>query len=64
MTQVTLKNAPISYTAIAESDDYKWPLALLPPGVLEKFDLPDCYRSLAAKKLTQLEPWGPLAAPL
>ena len=63
VTQITLKNAPTSYTAIAESDDYKWPLALLPLGVLEKFDLPDCYRALAAQKLTQLEPWGPLAAP-
>ena len=64
VVQVTLKNALTSYTAIAESDDYKWPLATLPPGVLEKFDLPDCYRALAAKKLTQLEPWGPLAAPV
>ena len=63
VAQVTLKNAPTSYHAIATSDDYKWPLAVLPPGVLEKFDLPDCYRELAAKKLTQLEPWGPLAAP-
>ena len=64
VTQLTLKNAPTSFSAIAESDDYKWPLALLPPGVLEKFDLPDCYRALAAKKLTQLAPCGPLAAPL
>jgi dienelactone hydrolase/pimeloyl-ACP methyl ester carboxylesterase len=63
VTQVTLKNAPTSYGAIAGSDDYKWPLATLLPGVLEKFDLPDCYRALAAKKLMQLEPWGPLAAP-
>ena len=64
VTQVTLKNALTSYAAIAESEDYKWPLATLLPGVLEKFDLPDCYRALAAKQLTQLEPWGPLAAPV
>jgi dienelactone hydrolase len=56
--QVTLKNALTSYGDIAESEDYHWPLALLVPGVLEKFDLPDCYRALAGKRLRQIEPWG------
>jgi len=58
VVQVTLKNALASYSEVAESEDYDWPLALLPPGVLEKFDLPDCYHALAAKKLRQIEPWG------
>jgi dienelactone hydrolase len=58
VVQVTLKNALVSYAAIAESERYRWPLAALVPHVLEKFDLPDCYRALAAKKLRQIAPWG------
>jgi dienelactone hydrolase len=61
VVQVTLKNALTSYQEIAESEDYHWPLSALLPGVLEKFDLPDCYRALQAKKLRQVEPWGPMA---
>jgi dienelactone hydrolase len=58
VTQVTLKNAPQSYAEIAETSDYAWPLSTFVPGVLEAFDLPDCYRALAAKKLRQVEPWN------
>jgi len=61
--QVTLKNALTSYTDIAESQDYKWPLATLVPNVLASFDLPDCYRDLEQKDLRQIEPWGPQAKP-
>jgi len=56
--QVTLKNALTSYSDVAESEDYRWPLSSFVPGVLKHFDLPDCYRALAAKKLRQLELWG------
>ncbi|MCX7825349.1 MAG: acetylxylan esterase [Verrucomicrobiae bacterium] len=59
VAQITLKNALTSYAAIAESEDYNWPLSTLLPGVLVRFDLPDCYRALEAKKLRQIEPWGP-----
>ncbi len=60
VVQVTLKNALTSYTAVAESEDYRWPLSALLPGVLEEFDLPDCYGVLQeTKKLRQIEPWGP-----
>jgi dienelactone hydrolase len=59
--QVTLKNALTSYTEVAETEEYRWPLSALVPGVLEKFDLPDCYRALAAKQLRQIEPWGATA---
>jgi len=59
VTQVTLRNAPISYQAIAESETYSWPLSALAPGVLAAFDLPDCYRALAAKKLKSIDPLGP-----
>ena len=59
--QVTLKNALTSYAAVAESEDYAWPLATLLPGVLARFDLPDCYRALATKALRQIDPWGAMA---
>ncbi|MGH7944102.1 MAG: alpha/beta hydrolase [Opitutaceae bacterium] len=60
--QVTLKNALTSYTDVAETEDYNWPLSTLLPGVLRAFDLPDCYRVLGAKKLRQIEPWGAAGA--
>jgi hypothetical protein len=59
--QVTLKNALTSYTEIAEAENYRWPLSSLLLDVLKSFDLPDCYRALEAKKLRQIEPWGPMA---
>jgi hypothetical protein len=55
---VTLKNALTSYAAIAESESYNWPLSSFVPAVLEKFDLPDCYRALRGKKLRQIDMWG------
>ena len=57
--RVTLKNALTSYAAIARTEDYRWPLATLLPNVLAHFDLPECYRELSAKQLTQIDPWGP-----
>jgi cephalosporin-C deacetylase-like acetyl esterase/biopolymer transport protein ExbD len=58
--RVTLKNALTSYSAIAESETYDWPLSSFLHGVLDKFDLPDCYRELEkGKKLRQIAPWGP-----
>ncbi len=59
VTQVTLKNALTSYQEIAESEEYRWPLSTLLPNVLAHFDLPDCYRELTAKRLRQIDPWGP-----
>lgn len=56
--QVTLKNALTSYTAVAEAEEYRWPLSGMVPGVLKHFDLPDCYRALATKGLRQVEPWN------
>jgi dienelactone hydrolase/pimeloyl-ACP methyl ester carboxylesterase len=55
VTQVTLKNALTSYSAIAENKDYQSPLSALPPGILTSFDLPDCYRELKHKNLTLIE---------
>ena len=62
VTQVTLKNALTSYADIAESRNYAWPLSALVPDILASFDLPDCYGTLEAKRLRQVEPWGPDAA--
>jgi hypothetical protein len=56
--RVTLKNAPRSWSDIAESEDYSCPLALLPPGVLCHFDLPDCYRVLESKGLRLIDTVG------
>jgi hypothetical protein len=61
VVQVTLKNALTSYTEIAEAEHYQCPLSCLLPGVLAQFDLPDCYRELARKKLHQLEPQRAIA---
>ena len=58
VVQVTLKHALTSYAEIAESQRYDWPLSAFLPGVLTRFDLPDCYRALEEKKLRQIEPWG------
>lgn len=63
VTQVTLKNALTSYSAVVEAEDYRWPLSALLPGVLQSFDLPDCYEFLARKNLRQIDPWGPAATP-
>jgi hypothetical protein len=61
VTQVTLKNSLTSYSDIAESEEYNWPLQCLLPGVLKVFDLPDCYRALESKKLRLIDQWDALA---
>jgi hypothetical protein len=62
VSQVTLKNSLTSYSNIAESEEYNWPLQCLLPGVLKVFDLPDCYRALESKKLRLIDQWDALAA--
>jgi cephalosporin-C deacetylase-like acetyl esterase len=59
VTKVTLKNTLTSYTDIAESQTYAWPLSSLVPNVLDAFDLPDCYEALKSKQLRMIDPWGP-----
>lgn len=60
--RVTLQHALTSYAAIAESEQYNWPLATLLPNVLQHFDLPDCYRALQPKGLRQIDPWDASAS--
>lgn len=60
--QVTLKQGLSSYSEVAESEDYNWPLSALVPGILTHFDLPDCYREIGkSKKLQQIEMQGAVA---
>jgi dienelactone hydrolase len=58
VARVTLKHALTSYADVAGAKDYRWPLSALLPGVLARFDLPDCYRELKKKNLRIVEPWG------
>jgi dienelactone hydrolase/pimeloyl-ACP methyl ester carboxylesterase len=60
--QVTLKQGLSSYAAIAESENYNWPLSAFPLAILARFDLTDCYRELAkTKTLRQIEMQGAVA---
>jgi len=58
VTRVTLKNALTNFATVAESETYSWPLSCFVPGVLQSFDLEDCYQALQVKKLKQIDPWG------
>ncbi|HEY0968390.1 MAG TPA: prolyl oligopeptidase family serine peptidase [Opitutaceae bacterium] len=58
VTQVTFRHALRSYTEVAETETYRWPLSALVPAVLAHFDLPDCYRELERKGLKLIEPAG------
>jgi len=62
--QVTLKNAPLAFAEWAETEYMQWPVSSCLPRVLEKFDLPDCYRFLQGKKLRLIEPWDAEMRPL
>lgn len=56
--EVRLRNALTSYSDLAESEQYKWPLSSFLPGILKEFDLPDLYQELGSR-LVQSEPWNP-----
>jgi dienelactone hydrolase len=64
VVDVTLKNALTSYTDVATTEHYAWPVSVFLPGVLKSFDLPDCYRALKkGKNLRQIEPLGATEQP-
>jgi len=58
VTRVTFKHALSSYSDVAEAEAYNWPLSSFVPDALKTFDLPDCYRALAAKNLRLIETAG------
>ena len=62
--QVTIKNALTSYSAVAESETYSWPLSCFVPNILKFFDLPDCYKVLQEKKLRMIETWNADGKPI
>ena len=44
--QVKLMNYLPSYQLIIEAQRYRWPLSVMPRGIIESFDLPDVYAAL------------------
>lgn len=54
--KVTLKEPLTSFTDIATTEDYNCPLSCIIPGILTRFDLPDCYRALENKGLRMIDP--------
>ncbi|MEW6356201.1 MAG: acetylxylan esterase [Planctomycetota bacterium] len=56
--QVTLKNCLQSYYELTQVPVQSWPFSVMPHGLLESFDLPDCYRALGKKSLRILDPWN------
>jgi len=48
--QVTLHEPLASFASQAEDENYTWPLSSFAPGVLTRFDLPDCHAWLKAHK--------------
>ncbi len=58
VTRVTLKNTLTAYDAIAQNEEYDWPLSAFIPSVLAQFDLPDVYRALETKQLRLIDPMG------
>ena len=56
--QVTLKNALSSFQEIAVDAEYQWPYAVMLPGVLGRWDVPECYQELKSKGLVSSHPWS------
>ncbi len=63
VTRVTLKNALTSYSDVAQSETYAWPLSSFVPDVLKSFDLPECHTALESKKLKLIEPLSASSKP-
>lgn len=56
--RVTLKNTLLSYYELTQTPVQSWPFSVMPNDILHYFDLPDCYRALAAKHLALIAPWN------
>jgi len=55
--QVTLRHGLRSFHELTQTPIVGWPQSVMPWNVLNHFDLPDCYRLLAGKKLKMISPW-------
>ncbi|MDD5484133.1 MAG: acetylxylan esterase [Kiritimatiellae bacterium] len=62
--KITLKNTLLSYYELTQTPVNAWPLSFMPRDILHYFDLPDCYRALAAKHLKIIAPWNSRMDPL
>jgi len=62
--RVTLYNSPLSYFEMTQTTVRMWPLSSFPPGILRRFDLPDCYRLLLSRGLRIVDPWDACMRPL
>jgi dienelactone hydrolase len=58
VNKVTLRNALSSYECIVDDPDYRWPDAMMIPGILRWMDLPDLYAALEPKNLLITDAWG------
>ncbi len=58
VVRVTLRNAPISWGEMVQTRMQQWPHAVMLPGVLQSFDLPDVYRELAKRGLQLNQPFS------
>ena len=56
--RITLENALLSYYELTQIPVQSWPFSAMACGVLNHFDLPDCYRALAKKHLKIISPWN------
>lgn len=56
-SDVTLVNAPISWTQMAKRFVFRWPQSHFVSGMLNDYDLPDIYRALEPGKIRLVSPW-------
>src|SRR5579859_6070650 len=56
VSSVVVEGTPVSFAEIARAELYNQPVSLMLPGVLQDFDLPDVFASLAPRPLLVLNP--------
>jgi cephalosporin-C deacetylase-like acetyl esterase len=56
VSSVAVEGIPLSFAEIAAAELYNQPVSLMLPGVLQDFDLPDVFASLAPRSLLVLNP--------
>ena len=56
VSSAVIEGTPVSFGATAAAELYNQPVSLMLPGVLQDFDLPDVFASLAPRPLLVLNP--------
>jgi dienelactone hydrolase len=49
---ITFYDSLDSFSEIAETEYYQWPLSYMAPNILSEFDLPDCYNELKRRNIS------------